>query len=109
MDLCCELLKIPNLVEHYDEQTEANGIGFIEFLAYHYGDQKDFENHKDDEHHGELPLQGHHVCSHGISFVNSHSFELIVIEPLEHQSTSIYYKPSFSTATLDSIFQPPQV
>jgi hypothetical protein len=43
MDWCCELLKIPNLIEHYNEQTGDTGIGFIEFLDYHYGDQKKFE------------------------------------------------------------------
>ena len=109
MDWCCELLKIPNLVEHYNEQTEDSGIGFIEFLDYHYGDQKNVERHKDDGHDGELPLQGHHGCSHGFSFVNSEAFELIVIEPFEDRNTSIFYQPLFSSASLGRIFQPPQV
>ncbi|UJH91900.1 hypothetical protein LZ575_04435 [Antarcticibacterium sp. 1MA-6-2] len=109
MDWCCELLKIPNLVEHYNEQTAGSGIGFIEFLDYHYGDQKNLNRHQDDGHDGELPLQGHHVCSHGFSFVNSDTFELAVIEPLEDQSISVFYQPPFSSAALGGIFQPPQV
>lgn len=109
MDWCCELLKIPNLVEHYNEQTEDSGIGFTEFLDYHYGDQKKVERHKDDGHDGKLPLQGGHSCSHGISFINSEDFGFITIELSEDQRISVFYQPPFSSAILDSLFQPPRV
>jgi hypothetical protein len=71
--------------------------------------RKNLNRHQDDGHDGELPLQGHHVCSHGFSFVNSDTFELAVIEPLEDQSISVFYQPPFSSAALGGIFQPPQV
>ncbi|QED37171.1 hypothetical protein FK178_05360 [Antarcticibacterium arcticum] len=109
MDWCCELLKIPNLVEHYNEQTADTGITFFEFLDYHYGDQESSKNHENDAHDGELPLQGHHSCSHGISLISPEKFGLISIELPENQRTSIFYQPPFSSASLGSVFQPPQV
>lgn len=108
-DWCCELLKLPKLIEHYKEQAADTGITFIGFLDYHYGDQEKSEKHEDDNHDGELPLQGHHSCSHGISFVDPVVFELNPIEIPENKKRLIFYRPSFSTASLGSIFQPPQI
>ena len=107
-DLCCELLKLPNLIEHYEECAAGAEISFEDFLDAHYGDRSESPEHED-RHDGKLPLQGHHSCSHGITVLNSEIFEFAAIEFIEAPRASIFYQAPFSSASLDGIFQPPQV
>ncbi|MDT0647079.1 hypothetical protein HC174_12245 [Salinimicrobium sp. CDJ15-81-2] len=108
-DWCCELLKIPNLVEHYKEQSADTGITFFDFIDYHYGDQKKFPGHEKDNHDGELPLQGNHSCYHGMAYVDSPNLETYSLGIPEAKTNSLFYQPPFSSASLGTIFQPPQV
>lgn len=108
-DLCCELLKLPNLIEHYKECTAGAELSFEDFLDAQYGDRSELPEH-DDKHDGKLPLQGHHhSCSHGITVLNSEIFEFTTIEFIEAPRASIFYQAPFSSASLGGIFQPPQV
>ena len=109
MDWCCELMKIPSLVEHYNEQAEDTGITFFEFFDNHYGDRENSQNHENDSHDGELPLQGHHSCAHGISLLSPVRFEFVSVDLLEKHEISSFYQSLFSSASLGSLFQPPQV
>ena len=109
MDWCCELMKIPSLVEHYNEQAEETGITFLEFIDFHYGDLEKSPNHEDDGHDGELPLQSHHSCAHGISLLSPEKFEIVTVDIIEEHELSSFYQSLFSSANLGSLFQPPQV
>lgn len=108
VDLCCELLKFPNLIEHYQERAEGTEITFADFLDSHYGDQTSSTKHEDD-HDGKLPFQGNHSCVHGFAFIFSKSFEFVAVNNSEEQNKINFYRTSGSTASLDRIFQPPQV
>ena len=107
-DLCWELLKLPNLVEHYKERAADSEIGFLDFVDAHYGDQRDWTQHQD-RHDGELPFQGSHSCFHGITFMESVNLDLDNIEVGEDKKKISFYRSSFSSSALDDIFQPPQV
>lgn len=111
IDICCELPKIPNLLEHYEEHNEAFGDSFIDFLEEDYftfdGSQEHHENEKSD--HDDLPFQGnHHCCAHSpiVQFLETEyliSTEIFEVKP----QYSLYHSALFSEF-IDSPFQPPQ-
>ncbi|WP_144960149.1 hypothetical protein [Gillisia sp. Hel_I_86] len=61
LDLCCELPKISNLLEH----NEAFGDSFMEFIEEDYFTFDGSQKHHDTPDHEHLPFQGsHHCCAH---------------------------------------------
>lgn len=111
MDWCGDLLSIPNLVEHYNEQAEDTGISFLSFMDHHYGDKGIFQSHHKDEHDGKLPFQGSHChsCCHTIVYIDTSYFKIDSFKILKGQTQPIFYQPSFSSASLGSVFHPPIV
>ena len=111
MDWCGDLLTIPNLVEHYNEQAEDTGISFLDFIDYHYGDKEISQNHDKDGHDGKLPFQSSHShsCCHTIVYIDISDFETDSLRVAEAQTQPMFYQPSFSSASLGSVFHPPQV
>ena len=58
MDLCCELQKLPNLFEHYEEHRACNDGSFWQFLVNDYlGVDGDSQDHHGDSDHDSLPFQ----------------------------------------------------
>ena len=108
-DFCCQILKVPEFIENLNVQAADRGISFLEIVTTHYPGQKDSSAQKNEHHDGESPLQGHHSCTHGIALISPEKFEFISVEFSEAQRMSIFYQPPFSSASLGSIFQPPQV
>ncbi|MDI1354276.1 MAG: hypothetical protein PSX36_05140 [bacterium] len=65
-----ELLKVPELLEHYTEhQTKNKTISFFDFLAIHYFDAQDSSD--DDGRDGALPFKSHSNCPHLAEQFNS--------------------------------------
>lgn len=110
MDLCCELQKLPNLFDHYEEHKAFDGDSFFQFLAEDYlNDKGEAQGHHDDSDHDDLPFHGQHQCCHGSIFIApllSH-IEMTVFHFSTQAKTSLYAF-SVSTEYLDTPFQPPK-
>lgn len=104
-----QLLKLGNLMEHYDEhQEEALAIGetisFSEFLYIHFIDG-DEHQHENEDHHENLPLQ---------NITSPITFYLAINLPSLNTTTKVFTKtvlpfyPSILQDELASnIFHPP--
>ncbi|UXP31589.1 hypothetical protein N6H18_14650 [Reichenbachiella agarivorans] len=109
MDICCELEKLPALMEHYRAHQSLDGDSFVEFVAEDYfnGDGTAQGHHEDDEHE-DLPFQGDHQCHHApfLCTVNGPIFLSTVRVPhiIEYRDFSTSLISEFS----DSPFQPPK-
>lgn len=101
-----DIVKIPDLLEHYQEHQVKYGDGFISFLNKHYGSEK--EDHKsEDSDHEDLPFHHtHHTC-----------IDLKVDAPIAfylkglHSTQSKHYfvyKDPITSRTTHSIHQPPK-
>ena len=109
LDIGCEVQKLPNLFEHYEEHKRCNGGSFWQFLIDDYlnvdGGSRE---HRDDSNHNNLPFNGNHKCCHPSAFYASdENFQLVVFE-FASQNKFGYYAPSFSSEYLDTPFHPPK-
>lgn len=107
-----EVLKIPALIEHYQEhKSENKNISIIGFIALHYlsGSQKDSDYEKDMK----LPFKAHEISS--VSFAIQDlpkSFELNLAQTkkfFEEKNQNFHYAESFINPHLLSFFQPPEL
>ncbi|MEB2787099.1 hypothetical protein [Algoriphagus persicinus] len=110
MDLCCELQKLPNLFDHYEEHQEFDGDSFLEFLAEDYlNDKDDVQGHHDDSDHDDLPFHGQHQCCHGYIFIapllGQTEVATLYFSTLTRASC---YSFSLSSEYSESPFQPPK-
>ncbi|PIB35452.1 hypothetical protein BFP72_08625 [Reichenbachiella sp. 5M10] len=108
MDICCELEKLPTLMQHYEEHKAYDGDSFIEFLVEDYLSDEE-EGHHDDSQDSELPFHGQHQCPHAPLFCTVEQyFALTQVDALEISQYSMY---SFSmvSAYAEAPFQPPKV
>ena len=109
LDIGCELLKIPNLMEHYTEHRECNDGSFLQFLWDDYlnvdGEPGD---HRDDSSHDNLPFHGNtHCCHPSVFYAPEQYFSLATFELA--QQTAFGYRSTFHTfESFDSPFQPPK-
>ncbi len=110
MDVCCELLKLPDFFKHYQEQAEHDGTSFVEFVNFHYGDGQEAEDHHhDDEHDKNLPFHGQHQCCHGYIFITPLLGKAEVATLFYTTQTRVgHYSLSVSSEYSESPFQPPQ-
>ncbi|HSM62957.1 MAG TPA: hypothetical protein VK833_03360 [Gillisia sp.] len=109
VDLCCELPKISNLLEHYEEHNEAFGDSFMEFLEEDYFSFNDSQKHHDNSDHEDLPFQGnHHCCSHTLVYYTLNTDYVITPELVELNPEYSFFNSEFFSEYLDSPFQPPQ-
>jgi len=110
MDICCELLKIPTFIDHYQEQAQEDGTSLLEFIDVHYGDQQKSQDfHQDDEHDENLPFHGQHQCFHGNVYVtpSPNSVKLIAINFFDYTKKSPY-QFLLGYELSESPFQPPK-
>lgn len=104
-----QLLKVPNLIEHYNEHKLDLGskttFSFKEFIKIHY--TKDLENHHD-EHH-DLPFKTiDNQINNLFTFVVL-NFQFSVKKIFYKNQNSFFYRNSFHTNSFSSIWQPPKV
>jgi hypothetical protein len=108
MDLCCELPKIPTLLEHYTEHQEADNDSFWQFLMEDYAHQESGHNHHGDEDHDNLPFPGSHQCQHApVVFTGSLCYSFVP-STLFVDAGNCGYQFSFTSIYQEAPFQPPQ-
>jgi hypothetical protein len=106
-----ELLKLPDMVEHYSEHKKENpSISLWQFLSIHYahGDVQDKDHEKDMK----LPFKTHDNCgsSNFITLLPEHQFCFEKTTCIFVIKNPHYYYAGFSnTPALNSIWQPPKV
>ena len=101
-----QLLKIPNLIEHYIEhKNEVNSNSFVEFIKLHYS-QNSENNQKE---HQNLPFKTFENTTN-ILFVSSIlGFQLEIIKPLISVKKTFFYKNCFKSNLFTSIWLPPKI
>jgi hypothetical protein len=101
-----DIVKIPTLVEHFQEHQELYGDGVLSFLNKHYGADKEEHNSEDSEH-GNLPFHhSQHVCV-DIRMDIPPSFTLKTPQPDQSKHYFVYHEPH-STKRAYTIHQPPK-
>ena len=101
-----DVVKMPELVEHYQEHKLEYGDNFISFLNKHYGSEK--ESHKsEDSEHEDLPFHQHHHFCVDLKVDVPLIFQLNTIESAESKHFFVYTDPN-TTKISHSIHQPPK-
>lgn len=108
MDLSCELQKLPNLFEHYQEHKTCNDGSFLGFLINDFFHGGDLAQDHDDSEHDNLPLHGPHNCCHPTSFYANEQHFSITVSGFDTPHSCAFYNNSFSSRSLDSPSQPPR-
>lgn len=109
LDLCCELQKVPKLMEHFDEHRTCNDDSFIKFLLNEYiAGEADSRGHHDEADHENLPFNGSHQCCQLSVFVKSDPF--FSLEEFEFTLLNEYGFRShfYASEIIDSLFEPPK-
>lgn len=103
-----QLLKIPNLIEHYcehrNELTTAS-ISFIEFIESHYS--KNAENNPE-EHH-DLPFKTFEIASSMFLLVNNANFQIQSVKTFISDKDKFFYHESFKSHLISTIWLPPKI
>jgi hypothetical protein len=103
-----QLLKVPNLIEHYKEhqnEVSNNSISFVQFIKAHYS--KNSEHNKDE--HEDLPFKTVEHTTNVLFtflFVNFKFIEKPVFIELK---PAFFYKDSFKSNLFTSIWLPPKI
>ncbi len=106
MDWCCELPKVDNLVEHYQELSKNSSVSVTDFIVSHYGNEN--TDHQD-SHDGELPFQGNHSCCHVHVFIGYLNFTYPEYHSFGTKFIPVYYRYVDSSGISFPIFQPPKL
>lgn len=109
MDICCEIPKIPNLLEHYQEHQRDEDFNLWSFLNFHYGKQAKDTHHQQDSQDENLPFKGQPCCHGVVWFVpsfNTYSNDFHLITAPERRFD---YQQPLHSEYRHSIFQPPRV
>ncbi|WP_146603245.1 hypothetical protein [Flavobacterium aquaticum] len=103
-----QLLKIPNLIEHYiehkNELTTAS-ISFIDFLESHYS--KNAENNP--EEHQDLPFKTFEITSTVFVLVNHTNFQIQPVKAVIPSKQKFFYHQSFKSHLITTIWLPPKI
>ena len=103
-----QLLKIPNLIEHYIEhKNELNtaSISFIDFLESHYS--KNAENNP--EEHQDLPFKTFEIASTVFLLVNNANFQIQSLKALITDKQKFFYHQFFKSHLITTIWLPPKI
>ncbi|MBC7524368.1 MAG: hypothetical protein H7239_08025 [Flavobacterium sp.] len=106
-----QLLKLPALVEHYNEhQLENSSLTFFEFLHMHYSQADDHDGDKDKDM--KLPFKSHSLCCSAnpviVTLPELYVFTSnLVIESSRKEVN--YYRFLICPSPLKSIWQPPKI
>lgn len=109
MDICCELQKLPNLVDHYQIHNLAGEESFALFVFNHYLDGEGSTHNHDEKEHDKLPFHGsHQCCNFSVFYTTAQHFQLNSWSFTSKQSPE-YYISFFSSQFPERLFQPPKV
>lgn len=106
-----EIMKLPNLVTHYNEHKEENkNLTLWKFLCIHYAHGDVFDDDRDKDM--KLPYKSTdcHASSLVITLPPSHHYELPFNHSFEEEKKqNIYYHNTFCSDNFQSIWQPPKI
>ena len=103
-----QLLKIPNLIEHYNEhknELTTASISFIDFLESHYS--KNAENNP--EEHQNLPFKTFEITSTVFVLVSNTNFQIQPVKVVISNKQKFFYQKSFKSNLITSIWLPPKI
>ena len=99
--------KLVELIQHYQQHAEAEpGLGFIDFMAMHYGINSEHQKHPNHSHHN-LPSAGHAVPAFAPTVVRLgvSSLESVV---MRSQAAFFRYTNLYSFLAIFSLINPPR-
>lgn len=103
-----QLLKIPNLIAHYNthnNEMTSDSISFIDYIISHYSTNS--ENNSD---HQDLPFKT--IDNSGnllFAFSMVTSYQLQVVKPLISNKKIFFYNNFFKSKLVTSIWLPPKL
>ena len=101
-----QLLKVPNLIEHYNEhknELKLNSISFIDFLISHYNNVDNDKNHKD------LPFKTFDNSLNVLFVFSTIIYQIQVVKPIISIKKKFFYNKSFEYNLIASIWLPPKL
>ncbi|MEL1248406.1 hypothetical protein [Flavobacterium helocola] len=102
-----QLLKVPNLIEHYNEhknELTTDSISFIDYIVSHYS--KNAENNHD---HQDLPFKTLDNSSNVLFAFSLTTLQIQTIKPLISSEKKFFYNKSFESNLIASIWLPPKL
>lgn len=104
-----EFQKIAEIYSHYKDHKVSFGDSFLDFVVTEYlnSDGSAEEHHENSNHH-EAPSHNSHQCSHITYFITYQSQSFLQDFNYSENPRFDYYKAFFSSAYLDTLFQPPR-
>ncbi|VXC43108.1 conserved hypothetical protein [Flavobacterium sp. 9AF] len=103
-----QLLKVPNLLEHYKEHQKnvaTSSISFVQFLKLHYS--KNFENNQ--EEHQNLPFKTFDNVTSVLFVISFINLQIQLIKPLITCKQKFFYNKSFKSKLVITIWMPPKI
>ena len=102
-----QLLKVPNLIEHYNEhknELTTDSISFIDYIVSHYS--KNADNNHD---HEDLPFKTLDNSSSTLFAFSIITYQIQVVMPLISTQKKFFYNKSFKSNLIASIWLPPKL
>lgn len=102
-----QLLKIPNLIEHYIDHNNdscVNSISFVDYLILHYS--KNVENNLD---HQDLPFKTFDTSTCSLFVFTNFNYQISVVKYWVSTQKIFLYSESFQSNLIDSIWLPPKI
>ena len=102
-----QLLKVPNLIEHYNEHKNEltnDSISFIDYIVSHYS--KNADNNHD---HEDLPFKTLDNSSSTLFAFSIITYQIQVVKPLISTQKKFFYNKSFKSNLIASIWLPPKL
>ena len=102
-----QLLKVPNLIEHYNEhknELTTDSISFMDYIVSHYS--KNADNNHD---HEDLPFKTLDNSSSTLFAFSIITYQIQVVKPLISTQKKFFYNKSFKSNLIASIWLPPKL
>lgn len=103
-----QLLKVPNLIEHYKEhknEVANSSSSFIDFIKEHYSKNTDSNN----EEHQDLPFKTFEQNTNLLVVFTLINFQIPVNKVFLTANKTFFYKNSFKSNFFTSIWLPPKI
>ena len=102
-----QLLKVPNLIEHYNEhknELTTDSISFIDYIVSHYS--KNADNNHD---HEDLPFKTLDNSSNTLFAFSIITYQIQVVKSIISTQKKFFYNKSFKSNLIASIWLPPKL
>ena len=101
-----QLLKVPNLIEHFNEhknELTTDSISFIDFIISHYNNTESNHDHQD------LPFKTFDNSSSVLFAFSMFTYQIQVVKSLISAKKKFFYNLSFESNLIASIWLPPKL